>query len=270
MKSTIGNLITQTPDRLLTDREERKLTRRVAQGDQQARKKLVNHNYRLVISVAKDYKDMGVPFEDLLMAGFEGLVKGIDKFDPGLDNKLSTYATWWIRKAVFRELDQHSTTIRIPGYVRALKRQVRRLEKKREEELSPAGIRKEFGVSKEVARTVKRVGPTASLDSSFSKSSEDNLKKMVVDRKAEDPSRAVPQRRASERLHAAMEEKLSDRERRVIKLYYGVEDYKPRTLPEVGEVFNLSRERIRQLRDRALEKLASDRKLAGLRGDSSA
>lgn len=269
MKSTIGNLISQTPDRLLTKEEERKLIRRVAQGDQKSRKKLVNHNYRLVISIAKDYKDMGIPFEDLLMAGFEGLLKGIDKFDPGLGNKLSTYATWWIRKAVFRELDQHSTTIRVPGYVRTLKRQVNRLEEKWEEELSLADIRKEFGVSQEVARTVKQVGPTASLDSSFSRSSEGSLKEMVENRKAEDPSQAAPQRRASERLFAVMEEKLSDRERRVIKLYYGVEDYKPRTLPEVGEVFDLSRERIRQLRDRALEKLARDQKLAGLRGGSS-
>ncbi|MFB6214993.1 MAG: sigma-70 family RNA polymerase sigma factor, partial [Candidatus Bipolaricaulia bacterium] len=185
MRSTIENLISQAPDRLLSREEERELTKRAASGDRDARKKLVIYNHRLVISVANDYKDMGVAFEDLLMAGFEGLLKGIDKFDPVLGNKLSTYVTWWIRQAVLRELDQQSTTIRIPGYVRSLNRKVNRLEEKREVQLSPADIQEEFGVSKEVAQAVKRAGPTASLDSSFSRSNEGSLKEVVENRKAE-------------------------------------------------------------------------------------
>ena len=104
------------PDRLLTEKEERRLTNQAAAGNREAREKLVKHNSRLVISIARRYQIKGIPFEDLVMAGFEGLLKGIDKFDPELGYKLSTYATWWIRQRVFKELDNHSTTIRLPGY----------------------------------------------------------------------------------------------------------------------------------------------------------
>jgi len=267
MKSAVANLLAQTPDRLLTGEEEKRLTERAAAGDREARKQLVKHNHRLVVSIAKDYRGMGVDFEDLLMAGFEGLLEGINRFDPQLGNKLSTYVTWWIRQRILRELDKHSTTIRVPGYLRRLRRRINRLEEKREEGLTPAGIREEFGVSEEVAHKVKQVSSTASLDSRLSPTNRGNLKELIGNRKAKDPAKAVFPEESYQKLLAVMEEKLTDRERRVLKLYYGVEDYQPRTLAEVGEIFGLSRERIRQLRERALEKLREDKELAELRGE---
>lgn len=189
------------------------------------------------------------------MAGFEGLLKGIDRFDPELGNKLSTYATWWIKQAILRELDRHSTTIRLPGYVRGLRRQVIRMEEERGKKLTASDIREEFGVTEEVARAARKTRATASLDASLSRAEPGSLKKLVENSKAEEPATESVKERKSEALREAMKDRLSDRERRVIKLYYGFEDYKPRTLEEVGEVFKLSRERIRQLRDRALDKL---------------
>ncbi len=264
MKTTVENMISQTPDRLLTEKEERELTKREEEGDREARKKLIIHNHRLVISIAKDYKDNGVPFEDLIMVGFEGLVKGIKRFDPQLENKLSTYVTYWIHQAIMKELNKNSRTIRVPSYVRSLKRKVDQLEENLEEELSPSDISEEFGVGKKVARSVKQLGPTTSLDSPVSESGNETLKKMIKNRKAKNPSKSVSQKDRSEKLLSALEKRLSDRERRIIKLYYGVEDNKSRTLDEVAKVFDLCKERIRQLRDRALEKLEADRKLAGL------
>lgn len=255
MNTTVENLISQTPDRLLTEKEESELAKREEKGDREARKKLVMHNHRLIISIAKDYMNNGVPLEDLIMVGFEGLMKAIKRFDPQLDNKLSTYATYWIHQAILEELNKHSTTIRVPSYVRSLKRKVNRLEEEREEKLSSSDIREEFEVSKKVARSIKQMGPTSSLDSPLSEPEDGTLKKLIKNRKAEDPSKSASQKARSEKLMALLEERLSDRERRILKLYYGVEDNQPRTLDEVGEVFDLSKERVRQLRDGALEKL---------------
>lgn len=264
MKSIIENLFSQTPDRLLTDQEERKLIERTKEGDKEARAKLAKYNNRLVVSIAKDYRGMGVPFEDLLMAGFVGLLRGIDKFDPETGNKLSTYVTWWIKQAVYQELNEQSTTIRVPGYVRKVQRQVNRMEKSQEEELTHEEISNKFGISEEVARKVKQTSPAVSLDSPFSDSEDTSLVDLMEDRKAKKPQELAQPK--DQLMEEALEEKLSDRERRIVKLYYGIEDYKPRTLEEVSEVFDLSRERIRQLRDRALEKLAADEELAKVRG----
>ena len=255
MNTTVENLIFQTPDRLLTKKEESELTKREKEGDREARKKLVMHNYRLIISIAKKYMDNGVPLEDLIMVGFEGLMKAIKRFDPQLGNKLSTYATYWIHQAILGELNKHSTTIRVPSYVRSLKRKVNRVEEDREEKLSLSEIREEFGVSEKVARSIKQLGPTSSLDSPLSEKENGTLKKVVKNRNAEDPSESASQEARSERLLAAMEKRLSDREERVLKLYYGVDDNQSRTLDEVGEVFDLSKERVRQLRNKSLEKL---------------
>lgn len=264
IKTTITNLLSQIPDRLLTDQEEKKLTRRAADGDKRARGKLVLYNSRLVISIAQRYKDNGVPLEDLVMAGFEGLVKGVDRFNPELGYKLSTYTTWWIKQKVLRELDDNSTTIRFPGYLRNLRRQVHKLERERGDELTISEIRDQFEVSEQVAHQAKTTTTTRSLDAELSNFDHGNLKQIVENEKAEIPSRSTQELKA-EKLEETMNERFSDRERRVVKLYYGLEDYKQRTLQEVGEVFGVSRERIRQLRDRGLEKLKKASKLRDVR-----
>lgn len=198
------------------------------------------------------------------MAGFEGLVKGIDKFNPELGYKLSTYVTWWIKQKVFRELDYNSTTIRFPGHVRNLYRKVHKLERERGDELTISEIRDQFDVSAEIAQRAKAATTTKSLDADLSSFNQGNLKQIVGNQKAEVPSELTKELKA-EKLEEAMYECLSDRERRVIKLYYGHEDYKERTLQEVGEVFGVSRERIRQLRDRALKKLERVSELRAVR-----
>jgi RNA polymerase primary sigma factor len=240
---------------LLTRKEEKKLTRRAASGDEEAKKKLVLYNHRLVLSIAKDYKGKGVAFEDLIMAGFEGLLKAIEGFKPELGNKLSTYSTWWIRQRILKELDENSTTIRFPGYIRNLRRKVRQSEEEGGEEYTNSQIQEEFDVTEKVASRVKLMATMKSLDEEVAESGSVSLKDLVENPRAEEPPEASIKERKSDRLEETLDTALSDRERRIIKLYYGLEDYKPRTLKEVGKVFSVSQERIRQLREQALDKL---------------
>ena len=246
---------------MLSDKEEKDLYRLASEGDTEARKSLVVHNDKLVVSIAQKYKGMGVPVEDLVMAGFEGLIEGIDKFDPDRGNRLSTYVTWWIRQKITRELNENGSTIKCPRYVSKLKRKLDKLKKETGEELTLSEVQEKFEVSKEVAKKAKQGTHTSSLDAEISGVENGYLKELIENKKAEPPSDVSLKELQGEKLREAMDKHLADRERRIVKLYYGLEDHNSRTLQEVGNVFDLSRERVRQLKERALEKLSTVKEL---------
>lgn len=219
----------------------------------------------MVVSIAQKYRDKGVPLEDLVMAGFVGLLEGIDRYDPEKNAKLSTYATWWIRKNVLEELEDNSATIRYPWYVRKVRRKLKRAKRETGEELTVSEIQERFDVTEERAKLVKAGMTTRSLDADLSKGTDRSLKQVIENRKAELPSETALEELKSEELQENLKEELTDRERRIIKLYYGLEDYYPRTLEKVGEVFGLSLERIRQLKENALEKLKNAQGLTSIK-----
>jgi len=203
------------------------------------------------------------------MAGFEGLIKAIEDFKPELGNKLSTYATWWIRQRVLKELNENSTTIRFPSYVRRIRRKVKRIEREKGEELTIAQIQEEFDISAKIANRVKTMKATRSLDAKLDGSETGSLKDILRNPNAKEPSQNSLEEKKSEKLRETMNSNLSDRERRILKLYYGLEDQKPRTLKEVGKVFAVCQERIRQLRDEALDKLRQDGELVAINSETS-
>ena len=199
------------------------------------------------------------------MAGFVGLLEGIDRYDPEKNAKLSTYATWWIRKNVLEELEDSSATIRYPWYVRKVRRKLKRAKRETGEELTVSEIQERFDVTEERAKLVKAGMTTRSLDADLSEGTDRSLKQVIENRKAELPSETALEELKSEELQENLKEELTDRERRIIKLYYGLEDYYPRTLEKVGEVFGLSLERIRQLKENALEKLKNAQGLTSIK-----
>lgn len=253
--------LTQADNEVLGREEERKLARRIKEGDRKAKDKLVEHNLRLVVDIAKGYRGYGLDYSDLIQAGNLGLLKAIEKFDPELGNKFSTYAYWWIRQSIFRTLSNQSRTVRIPVQVISLQRRIDEITtdyKNRgagEPDLKQLAEKLDTTEEK-VERAIRAENQTKSLDKPLGEYRKGATLAEVLE--GEDDYAPTKNRRselASERLHRLMEERLTDRERRVLRLRFGIEDYQPRTLEEVGEVFDLSRERIRQLQDRALKKL---------------
>ncbi|MEF8798898.1 MAG: sigma-70 family RNA polymerase sigma factor [Candidatus Bipolaricaulota bacterium] len=254
--------LTQADHEVLDRQEEKELAERVRAGDQGAKEKLVEHNLRLVVHIADGYRYMGVEFSDLIQEGSLGLLIATEKFDPELGYKFSTYAYWWIRQRIIRTLDQKSRTVRVPSYVSGLKRKVNQLartyrdsqgRKPTVEELA-----EELDTSQQnIRRAIRTKTWTTSLDKPLQEDGVGATLAEVIEEEASSPKQEAEAELAGPKLDRLMEEELTDRERRIVKLRYGLEDYQPRTLDEVGKVFDLSRERIRQLQNRALDKLRS-------------
>lgn len=243
-------------DELLTREQERELAKRKERGDQEAREKLIKHNLRLVISIAKKYKNStsGVDFMDLIAAGNEGLIKAVDKFDWRKGFRLSTYATWWIRQRVFKTLDDESRTVRIPAHRITLARKIRREEQRQAEDLTNEELAERLDASVEEIKVTKKARQsTSSLDQPLEQGGGTTKADLyAVDSQEVDES---SERELREKLKEVMDQELTDREKQIVKLRFGLEDYEFRTLEETGEVFGISRERVRQLQNRAIEKL---------------
>lgn len=255
-------------DHQVLDREEEKeLTRRVEAGDRKAREELAEHNLRLVVDIAKGYRNLGLAFPDLIQEGSLGLLKAVDEFDPDLGYKFSTYAYWWIRQRIIRALDQKSRTIRIPSHMSGLKRKISQAaesyRKEEGEEPSLGELAERLNESEErIKQALKSEGQTKSLDKPLGDEGDGStLVEVLETDRGPAPEEEIEAELATEDFKEAMEEELTDRERRVLKLRYGLEDHRTRTLEEVGDVFDLSRERIRQLQNRALEKLRSSKRV---------
>jgi len=245
--------------RLLTPQEEVELAKRIERGDLDAKHKLVESNLRLVVSIAKHYRYRGLPFADLIQEGALGLVRAVEKFDYRKGFKLTTYATWWIRQSISSALADKARTIRIPGHVvqklnkighaeRQLVTQLRR-EPTVEEVAAAVGLEAE-----EVDSIKRSAQATISLDTPLGDDNELEFGDLIPNERAAAPFERVIETLANDALHAALKN-LSDRERRVLELRYGLDGDGPHTLDEVGRTFNVTHQRIRQIESQSLTKL---------------
>jgi len=246
---------------LLTREDEVRLAKRIETGDKQAKEELAEANLRLVVSIAKKYRGCGLPFLDLIQEGNLGLMKAIEKFDYKRGFKFSTYATWWIRQAILRAITNRSRTIRVPTHINELIRKIYQVERNHLKEHgrppSPRTLAEELDTSLEnIVKAKKTAQNMASLDMPIGYDDDGSvLGDFIEDEQVDSPSREAFGHMLVTELEQALGERLTNRERRILELRYGVEDYHPRTLDEVGMEFGISRERVRQIQKEALAKL---------------
>ena len=244
---------------LLTAAEEISIAKRMADGDEEARKELIDANLRLVVSVAKKYVGKGLLFLDLIQEGNLGLIKAVEKFDSRKGYKFSTYATWWIRQAITRAIADQARTIRIPVHmvetINKLIRCQRQLIQELGREPRPEEIAKEMDITVEKVREIKKIAQEpVSLETPIGEEEDSHLGDFIPDEDAPEPATVASFTLLREQLMEVLDT-LTPREEMVIRLRFGLDDGKTRTLEEVGRVFKVTRERIRQIEAKALRKL---------------
>ncbi len=244
---------------LLTAAEEVELAKRMEQGDEWAKQQLVEANLRLVVSIAKKYVGRGMLFLDLIQEGNMGLMKAVEKFDYTKGYKFSTYATWWIRQAITRSIADQARTIRVPVHmvetINKLIRVSRQLLQEKGREPKAEEIGEEMDISAEKVREIMKIAQEpVSLETPIGEEEDSHLGDFIEDEDSPAPASAASYILLKEQLDGVLDT-LTDREKRVLELRFGIEDGRPRTLEEVGKEFGVTRERIRQIEAKALRKL---------------
>jgi RNA polymerase primary sigma factor len=260
--------------KLLTHREEIDLSKRAKAGDQKARQRLIEKNLRLVISVAKKYRGMGLPFEDLIQEGNIGLMKAVEKYDPDRGWRFSTYATWWVRQAVQRAVADKGRTIRVPVHmgekIRKMARTYNELSAEFERDPTDEEVAERLEWTIGEVRDVKDAMPDAmSLNQPLSSEADSSeLGELVEDERASDTPGTVMQEMESAQLGEAIQ-RLPERNRYVLLRRYGLDSHEPATLAQLSDELGVSRERIRQLQ-REAERMLKSGEYGRISGDAAA
>ena len=275
MEDSLGSYLTEiASSKPLSGSDEVDLARRIKAGDESARNRLVEANLRFVVSVAKEYQNRGVPLPDLISAGNMGLITAAERFDEEKGFKFISYAVWWIRQSILQTLAEQSRTVRLPlnkvGLLYKISKASRHLQQEQADDPNPEEIAKELEVSvDEVKETMLSGRSLRSLDAKFREEEDQSLLDVLADDKQDSPDNEVMRGCLRGQINTALDS-LVEREAEIISLYFGLGGEEPLTLDQIGARFSLTRERVRQIKEKALLRLRHPSRCDPLRTYSNA